>query len=127
MTLYETLAQVMANFQPRIQFAYLFGSAGTSLQHPQSDVDIAVFFDPEAGEATFDHKLHLYAAISRVIKQNHIDIVVLNTCHNHILMLEILHKGRVVYDSWPEYRALFEQEALHAAIDFKEQRDRIMA
>jgi predicted nucleotidyltransferase len=127
MTLCDTLAQVMANFHPRILFAYLFGSAGTSLQRPQSDVDIAVFFDPKAGEATFDHKLHLYAAISRVIKQNHIDIVVLNTCSNHILMLGILHTGRVVYDSCPEYRALFEQKALHAAIDFKEQRDRVMA
>ena len=51
----------------------------------------------------------------------------LNTCTNQMLLYDIMINGRLVYDDAPEARALFEQSALHAAIDFKEQRERMMA
>jgi hypothetical protein len=34
-------------------------------------------------------------------------------------------RGRVIHEADFEARALFEQKTLHAAIDFKEQRERI--
>lgn len=125
--MHEALRGCLADFGPRILFAYLFGSTGTPLENARSDLDVAVYFDLPAEAIELDHKLLLYAGLSRVARRNDIDVVVLNICKNEILLYEILTKGQVVYDIDFEARAVFEQRTLHAAIDFKEQRDRIFA
>ena len=123
----EKLACIFSDFQPRVLFAYLFGSTGTALQHARSDLDLAIYLDKEASAITLDHKLTLYTEISRAIKRNDIDVVILNTCDNCMLLYELMINGRLIYDVNPNVRILFEQKTLHAAIDFKEQRDRIFA
>ncbi|MFP4393489.1 MAG: type VII toxin-antitoxin system MntA family adenylyltransferase antitoxin [Desulfohalobiaceae bacterium] len=121
------ISKVLAEHQPRILFGYLFGSADTPLEHPRSDLDIAVYFQAQPEDLALEHKLDLYTALSRATKRNRIDIVVLNTCKNQILLFEILTQGRIVHDASPKTRAIFEQQAMHSAIDFKQQRDRIFA
>ena len=123
----EKLHDVFASFKPRILFAYIFGSTGTTSQNSRSDLDIAVYFDSNESDIELDHKLSLYAGLSRAAKRNDIDVVILNTCNNHMLIYEIMIRGRLIYDDAPDARALFEQDALHTAIDFKEQRERMMA
>ena len=123
----ETLKCLFAEFEPPVLFAYIFGSTGTELQHPQSDLDIAVYIDVEASAVELDHKLSLYADISRATKRNDVDVVILNTCTNHILLYEIMTRGRLIYEANFEARVVYEQRALHSAIDFKEQRERIFA
>jgi predicted nucleotidyltransferase len=123
----ETLKNLFGGFKPRILFAYIFGSAGTESQHPRSDMDIAVYFDSGDTAIELGHKALLYADLSRATGRNDIDLVVLNTCNNQMLLYDIMVKGRLVYDIAPETRAVFEQTTLHAAIDFKEQRERTMA
>ncbi len=125
--MHEAIQSCLADFVPRILFAYLFGSTGTALESARSDLDVAVYFDLPAEAIELDHKLLLYAGLSRVARRNDIDVVVLNTCKNELLLFEILTKGQVLYDIDFEARAVFEQQALHAAIDFKEQRARILA
>ncbi len=121
------LAHILTDFNPRVLFAYIFGSTHTERQNPQSDLDIAVYLDVEADGFKLDHKLSFYTEISRTLKRNDIDVVILNTCTNQMLLYEIMTKGRLIYDADAGIRAVFEQKTLHAAIDFKEQRERIFA
>ena len=123
----DRLIQVFAGFEPRVLFAYMFGSTGTPSESPRSDLDMAVFFDPAAAWEGLNPRLHLYTELSRAMKRNDIDIVILNTCTNQMLLYEIMIRGRLIYDADSEIRAVFEQKTLHAAIDFKEQQKRIFA
>ncbi|MGM0424678.1 MAG: nucleotidyltransferase domain-containing protein, partial [Thermodesulfobacteriota bacterium] len=86
----ELLKEVLARHKPRVLFAYLFGSTGTRLEHQRSDLDLAVYFQAQPGEITLEHKLDLYTALSRALQRNQIDIVVLNTCRNYMLLYQIL-------------------------------------
>lgn len=123
----KELSEIFTEFEPEILFAYIFGSTDTPSQNQMSDLDIAVYINTKSHEIGFSHKANLYTQVSRATKRNDIDIVILNICSNYMLLYEVLTKGRLVYDSDPEKRLLFEQKTLHAAIDFKEQRERIMA
>ena len=125
-SLLEKIPLALNSFEPRILFAYIFGSTGTHLEDERSDLDIAVYFDLPASQVQLDHKLFLYAHLSRASKRNDLDIVILNTCSNLILLFDILTDGRLIFDIDPDNRMLFEQKKLHLAIDFKEQRERIM-
>ncbi|MCF8109389.1 MAG: nucleotidyltransferase domain-containing protein [Desulfohalobiaceae bacterium] len=124
--MYSTIRKVLAGFEPEILFAYIFGSTGTALEHPRSDLDIAVFFDQPASCIELDQKLRLYTDISRATRKNDIDVLVLNTCSNDMLLYEMMLLARVIYEVDHEARLLFEQQTLHKAIDFKEQRERLM-
>lgn len=124
--MFDELAQTLSGFQPRVLFAYVFGSSGTAMENSLSDLDVAVYLDTEAGLIELNHRLAFYAEISRVTKRNDIDVVILNTCANQLLVYDIMINGRLIYDADPGVRAVFEQQMLHAAIDFKESRDRIL-
>lgn len=106
----------------KIVFGYLFGSQAKGLAHESSDIDIAVFVPPESKDAAFDIKIDLYMDLSRRLKRNNIDIVILNQCKNLILMNEIISHGHLLYDTDESLRQSFEQRILHSAIDFRTQR-----
>jgi predicted nucleotidyltransferase len=118
---------VFSGIHPPVLFAYVFGSSGTREENVRSDLDLAVYLDMPDGQVGLEEKLSLYAEISRAAGRNDIDIVVLNTCTNLMLLYEVMTKGRLVFDADPGARMVFEQRTLHAAIDFKEQRDRIFS
>lgn len=105
-----------------IVFGYLFGSQAKGLADESSDIDIAIFVTPESKDASFDIKIELYMNLSRILKRNNIDIVILNQCKNLILMNEIISHGHLICDTDKSLRQLFEQRILHSAIDFKTQR-----
>ncbi len=119
------LENVFKRFDPPVLFAYLFGSTGTPSETSGSDLDIAVYFDLPEEDFELDHKFRLYADLSRTTGRNDIDLLVLNTCENMILLHEVLTQGRLLYDTHRDRRLLYEQKTLHMAIDFKEHRKRI--
>ncbi|MBS3809651.1 MAG: nucleotidyltransferase domain-containing protein [Desulfobacterales bacterium] len=123
----DELGRVLSGFTPRVLFAYLFGSGATAETAPLSDLDFAVYLDAAPGEIELTHKLSLYAKISRLAKRDDIDVVILNTCSNHMLVYDVLINGLLIYDAGSGTRAVVEQKMLHAAIDFKESRDRLFA
>ncbi len=112
---------VFEKYRDKIIFAYLFGSVAEAETSPLSDVDIAVFLSGTK-ESFFDIKLSLYADFCRALKRSDVDVVILNTAANIILLDEIIRYGLVVYDSNTELREDFELKVLHQAIDFKGQR-----
>ena len=116
------ITNVIKKHHHKIIFGYLFGSQAKGLANESSDIDIAIFVNPELKDSFFDIKIDFYMEMSRTLKRNDIDIVILNQCKNLILANEIISHGFLIYDSNEELRLDYEQKILHSAIDFKYQR-----
>ncbi|MEK6539168.1 MAG: nucleotidyltransferase domain-containing protein [Deltaproteobacteria bacterium] len=109
-----------------VLFSYLFGSMAKGEVSPLSDIDIAVYLDNIDPNAIFDMKLSLHADICRALKMNNVDMVILNTLNNDMLIDDIIRHGIVIYDRNTALREYFEIMAIHRAIDFKTQRLAVM-
>lgn len=109
-----------------IRFAYLFGSMAKGEVAPLSDIDIAVYLGDVEPMAVFDFKLSLHGGISRALNRNDVDLVVLNTLANNMLIEDIIRHGVVIYDRDTDAREDYEVTSLHQAIDFKTQRLAVM-
>jgi predicted nucleotidyltransferase len=62
---------------PRIKFAYLFGSQADGKTTSLSDTDIAVYLDRRMNP--FTYRLKLMEILTKKLKSENIDLVVLNT------------------------------------------------
>ncbi|OGQ65548.1 MAG: hypothetical protein A3F88_08585 [Deltaproteobacteria bacterium RIFCSPLOWO2_12_FULL_42_16] len=109
-----------------VQFAYFFGSVAKGDNTNLSDMDIAVYLRDVDPMAVFDVKLSLHGDICRALNRNDIDLVVLNTVANNMLIEDIIRHGIVIYDMDSNARENYEVTSLHQAIDFKTQRLAIM-
>lgn len=109
-----------------IRFAYLFGSVAKEEVAPLSDIDVAVYLSDVDPAAVFDVKLSLHGDICRALNRNDVDLVVLNTVANNMLIEEIIRHGVVIYDRDIDAREDYEVASLHQAIDFKTQRLAVM-
>lgn len=109
-----------------IVFAYLFGSAARGEITLLSDIDIAVYFSSRSKGSYSDMKLTFYGDLCRTLKRNDIDLIILNSLRNIILLDEITKTGVLLFDRDPDLRQEFECKILHQAIEFKIQRLAIM-
>lgn len=103
----------------KVEFAYLFGSVSGGNSGAFSDIDIAVYLSIKP---SLEQELDLHLFLSRELKTDRIDLLILNNARNIVLMDEIIKKGIVVYEKNRSLRESFETRILHEAIDFKEQR-----
>ncbi len=122
----DKLSPIFEKYKGRVVFAYLFGSAAQGSVYPLSDVDIAVFLSEGTRVSYYNAKLSLHADFCRALKRNDIDVVVLNTATNIILLDEIIRSGAVLFDLDTDLREEFELKILHQAMDFKEQRKAVV-
>lgn len=104
---------------PEIAFAYLFGSYATGDQSTLSDVDIALYLEKQSN-FDFNKRLLFLGNCCRALQRNDIDILVLNTTKNLILLKEIITKGRIIYNINQELLDDFEIKTLHSVHDFTE-------
>jgi predicted nucleotidyltransferase len=109
-----------------VLFAYLFGSCAKGEESVLSDMDVAAFFSTEDRSRCSELKIDLYMALSRRLGINNVDIVVLNTATNLILLEEIIRSGVLLLDRNPDLREDFEQRVIHSAIDFRTQRKALL-
>jgi predicted nucleotidyltransferase len=128
MGLIETLRHVLRKYPDQVKFSYLFGSTAGGQDQPLSDIDIAVYLSNRKENNFLDLKLSLYADFCRALKRNDIDILVLNTSTNIILLEDIIKTGVVLSEAerGEALRRDFELKVLHQAIDFRNQRKKIM-
>jgi predicted nucleotidyltransferase len=122
----ESLRPVFEKYADKVMFAYLFGSLAKDETTPLSDVDIAFFINGKFRAAFFDIRLSLYNDICRVLKTNDVDVVLLNTAQNLMLLGDIIRSGVVIYETDPDTRDEYEVDILHKSIDFKSQRLAVM-
>lgn len=122
----KNLLPVFEKYGNQVVFSYLFGSAAREKPSPLSDIDIAVYLSKNNSRDFFDLELSLHADICRALGRNDVDIVVLNTAENLMLLDNIIRNGIVLHDGEIEAREAYEVRILHQAIDFKTQRFAIM-
>ncbi len=118
----ESLIKALDAQKERVIFAYLFGSAAEGKTAPTSDIDVALYLSKKHAASPLDERLHLYGELSRALMRNDIDVVILNTTRNLMLLDEVIRHGVVVLDQDPDLREDFELTIMHRAIDFKTQR-----
>lgn len=100
---------------PGVRFAYLFGSQSTSRAGPLSDVDIAVYLD-ESVDA-FATKLALVDVVSRHVRSDRVDVVVLNSAPI-ALAGRVLTTRRVIVERDPSARHRYESSTIRQFADF---------
>jgi predicted nucleotidyltransferase len=119
----DILLQVMSKSE-NVLFAYIFGSHIAGMITESSDMDVAVYLDKK--HTDIDDFLSLHSALSRALKTDKIDLVLLNNANNLILLDSIVRHGILVIDKDKDRREEFELRVLHSAIDFREQRKAII-
>jgi uncharacterized protein len=70
----------------KVEFAYIFGSVAGKEVYPLSDIDIAVYLSPSAEAYFTDLKLDIHADLCRTLRRNDVDLVILNTAKNLIIL-----------------------------------------
>jgi predicted nucleotidyltransferase len=77
----DLAARIAAVLEGRAEVleAYLFGSAARDEARPHSDVDVAVYVDPE-GEppGSYGYAAELTALLMQTLGRNDVDVVILN-------------------------------------------------
>jgi len=91
----------------KIELLILFGSHASEETHPKSDIDVAVKFK----RGTEISKLELIYKLDDLFNGKSIDLVVLTTDTDPLLLYEIFFNGRPLYEKDPD---IFEKEKLRA-------------
>lgn len=68
-----------------------------------SDLDLPVYFKAHLRDCQM-MRIDLYVALSRALKRNDIDIVILNTASNLMLLDDIIRQGVLILDEDRELR-----------------------
>lgn len=101
--------------QDAVCFAYLFGSIAKGSATPLSDVDIAVYLFEGLDNA--DKRMEFAVGLSRAIKTDRIDLVVLNKAPVSLLSRVLPYKI-ILVDKDPFARHRFESLAMRKCMDF---------
>lgn len=82
-----------------INTIYLFGSQATGKIHPKSDYDFAAqFSEAVKPNQYFDLKLELMHEISKLMKSDKVDVVILNEKKTPLaLKFRIIKEGKILY------------------------------
>jgi predicted nucleotidyltransferase len=100
-----------------IKLVYFFGSRAKRSYGPLSDYDFAVYFDGTKADRMFLVKLELIAQISRVLKSDRVDIVILNLTNSPELKYLILKEGILIFEKEP-FKVIVEPKILNEYFDF---------
>lgn len=103
------------NKEPSVISVYIFGSFGTELQTPLSDLDIGVLYD---GNVPVMEELKQAAEISPLLSLEKIDLINLNKAPVH-LQHEILYRGEQIFNRIPERTEDFIENVLEIYHDYQ--------
>ena len=118
MTYLNNLNSIFNKFS-QVKLVYLFGSQATSKTGPLSDFDFAIYLDERNKKKMFDLKFELNDKISRLLKTDKIDIVILNITESPELKYNIIAEGKLIYYKEP-YKVLVEPRILMEYFDFRQ-------
>jgi len=115
----KTIIKIQELFSkyPKIKLAYFFGSRANGKFNDNSDYDFAVYFDKETEIKMFDIRIKLMAELATLLKNDKIDVVVLNQSEDPTLNFEIIQTGKLIYDKDP-FRVIVEPKILNEYFDY---------
>jgi len=102
---------------PKVKLAYFFGSKVKNNGGPLSDYDFAIFLDEKNKEKMFETKFALADKISRLLKTDKVDVVILNTTESPEIKYNIIREGKLIYEKEP-FKILLEPKILNEYFDF---------
>lgn len=103
-----------------VGFAYLFGSQATGKTNRESDYDIAVYISSKLSEEKlFQKRLKLIAEVSKIIKSDNLDLVILNTVRSPFFRFVIIKEGDLIFEKDIEARIDLELKIIQEYEDYK--------
>ncbi len=100
---------------------YLFGSAASGTNRPDSDVDVAILLTESLDPVTrFDMQERLASVLARPV-----DLVDLRSAST-VMAMQVITTGRVLHESDPSARGLFEDRVFGAYVRLNEERRGIL-
>jgi len=84
-----------------VKLVYLFGSQAGGEVSPLSDYDFAVYLDTKDKKRMYEIRFELFDKISRLLKTDRIDIVILNLTGSPDLKYMIIKYGRLILERVP--------------------------
>ncbi len=112
----QKLQQIFKKYS-KIKLVYFFGSRNRGSFNKESDYDFAVYAKEKDNIHMFDLRLKLMDEISRVLKNDNIEVVILNDLDNPTLKFEIIREGALIYSIEP-YKVILEPQILNEYTDF---------
>ena len=112
---YKIQIRAVLENKESIVFAYLFGSSATKTFTPMSDIDIAVYLNPNVDISK--ERLDLVGDLMLALKTDNIDLVILNTSPLPLKARVVQNKETLV-DKYPSLRHSFESLVLRQYYDF---------
>jgi len=104
-------------FYLEIKLVYLFGSQANKTSGPLSDYDFAFYINEKDKKKSFDLKLDLIDKLSKFLRSDKIDVVILNMVESPELKYNIIKDGKLIFEREP-YRILIEPQILNSYFDF---------
>ena len=102
---------------PQVKLVYFFGSRARGTNGSLSDYDFGVYLEEKDKKKRFDIRLSLMGKLSRQLKTDAADVVVLNDAQSPELKYSIIKEGKVIYEKEP-YKTLVEPRILNEYFDF---------
>ena len=86
---------------PEIKLVYFFGSRARQENSKLSDYDFGVYLDTKDKARMSEIKIDLIVKISRLLKTDYIDVVILNLTDNPDIKYLIVKEGILIYEKAP--------------------------
>lgn len=113
----EKIKEIFERY-PEVKLAYFFGSRAKEKAGPLSDYDFAVYFEERDKKKMFDAKFKLHDELSRFLKTDKVDIIILNITESPELKYSIIKEGKLILAREP-YKVLIEPRILNEYFDFR--------
>jgi len=103
---------------PKIKLVYFFGSKAKRKAGPLSDYDFAFYVEEKDKKRIFELQLKLIKDLTRFLKTDKVDILMLNLIEGPELKYNIIKEGKLIYEKEP-YKVLIEPRILNEYFDFR--------
>jgi len=100
-----------------VKLVYLFGSRANGKSGPLSDYDFGIYLDEKDPRKRFDLRLKLISEVSKELKEDRIDICILNDIDGPELKYNIIKNGKLIFEEKP-FKILVEPKILNEYFDF---------
>lgn len=102
---------------PEISLVYFFGSRAARRESPLSDYDFAIYLAGKDKNRMYEIKFDLSDKISRLLRTDKIDIVILNLTDSPELKYLIIQEGKLIFEKVP-FKVVVEPRILNEYFDF---------
>ena len=115
----ENQIKAVFNGHEAVKLAYFFGSRARGEEGPMSDYDFAIYTDERNKKKNFELKLELLAELSKILKTDKIDVVIMDNTDKPELKYNIIKEGKLIFEREP-YKVIIEPKILNQYFDFRQ-------